>query len=75
MIRLIRVSDSLEILLNAANIRSAIEEESKTLITLGNGECVEVKNRAVDVMEKIDAWQKGMGSDEESIRTLDPQEV
>jgi len=75
MIRLIRSSDSLEILLNADNISSYLEEGSTTLIKLCDGECIEVKNKATDVMEKIDAWQSGRASDEENTIPLNPQEV
>ena len=75
MIRLIRAGDGMEILLNAAAISSYIEEDQKTLICLLDGEKIEVKNRSADIKEKIDAWQKGMTSDDPPARNTDLQEV
>ncbi len=75
MIRLIRACDSLEILLNASAIRSYREDGAKTLITLCDGECVEVKNDVTDVMEKIDAWQKGLADDQTPAQATEPQDL
>ena len=75
MIRLIRASDHLEFLLNANAVRSYKAQHSGTMITLRDGELVEVKNSVTDIMEKIEAWQKGKKTDDLPPSPLDPQEV
>lgn len=58
MIRLIR-KDGVEILLNVDLIKS-IEKTPETVITLTNGEKVEVKNAVGDITEKIRAYRIGL---------------
>lgn len=75
MIRLIRSRDGMEILLNADTISSYIEEGSGTQITLLDGETFSVKNQALDIREKIEAWCKGKADDEHPVNRPDLQEV
>jgi len=58
MIRLIR-QDGVEILLNVDIIKS-IRGTGPTVITLANGEKLEVKNHSRDITEKIKAYKAGI---------------
>jgi len=57
MIRLIR-QDGVEILLNVDAIKS-IQGKDPTVITLNNGEKLNVKNHPSDITEKIKAYRIG----------------
>ena len=57
MIRLIR-QDGVEILLNVDAIK-AIQGKDPTVITLNNGEKLNVKNHSSDITEKIEAYRIG----------------
>lgn len=57
MIRLIR-QDGVEILLNVDAIKS-IQGKDPTVITLNNGEKLNVKNHFLDITEKIKAYRIG----------------
>ena len=58
MIRLIR-QDGVEILLNVDIIKS-IQGMGPTVISLSNGEKLEVKNHPRDITEKIKAYKAGI---------------
>lgn len=61
MIRLIRVKDSTEILLNSNLVYNVNEvERGKTIITLEGGEEVTVKNTALDITQKMAAYRIGL---------------
>jgi flagellar protein FlbD len=63
MIRLIK-TDGVEFLLNVDLIKS-IEEIPETVITLINGEKIEVKNNIQDVLTKISAYRIGLDAEKE----------
>jgi uncharacterized protein YlzI (FlbEa/FlbD family) len=61
MIRVIR-TDGQEILLNSNLIEniSPLPEKKGTVVTLGTGEKVYVKNTQGDILQKMDAYRLGM---------------
>jgi uncharacterized protein YlzI (FlbEa/FlbD family) len=60
MIRVIR-TDGMEILLNSALIEDlGMTPENITVVTLGTGEQIYVKNTPADILQKIDAYKFGM---------------
>jgi uncharacterized protein YlzI (FlbEa/FlbD family) len=61
MIRVIR-TDSQEILLNSNLIEniSPLPEKKGTVVTLGTGEKVYVKNTQGDILQKMDAYRLGL---------------
>lgn len=63
MIRVIR-TDGMEILINA-RLMEAVNpnEEGGSVITLGSGEKVYIKNVYVDVLQKIDAYRQGLSEE------------
>ena len=67
MIRLFRL-DGLELMLNV-NLIKEIKAGHPTVLTLVNGETIEVKNTLTDVLTKIRAHRKGI---EDENRELDP---
>jgi uncharacterized protein YlzI (FlbEa/FlbD family) len=67
MIRLFR-HDGLEIMLNIDMIKD-IQPGRHTVLTLVNGETLQVKNTQTDVLTKIRACRKGREDEE---RELDP---
>lgn len=60
MIRVIR-TDGMEILLNSSLIEDlGMTPENTTVVTLGTGEQIYVKNTPADILQKIDAYRYGM---------------
>jgi uncharacterized protein YlzI (FlbEa/FlbD family) len=72
MIRLIR-QDGVEILLNVDTIKS-IQGMGPTVITMTNGEKLEVKNHPRDITEKIKAYKAGIEMDDHN-GLLVPEEI
>jgi uncharacterized protein YlzI (FlbEa/FlbD family) len=68
MIRLFRL-DGLELMLNI-NLIKDIQTGPPTVITLFNGEMIQVKNTLTDVLTKIRAYRKGI---EDENREFDPE--
>jgi uncharacterized protein YlzI (FlbEa/FlbD family) len=67
MIRLFR-HDGREFMLNVDMIKD-ITEDPATVVTLINGERIQVKNTVIDVMTKIRAYRQGI---EEENRECEP---
>ena len=63
MIRLLR-DDGVEILVNTTFIRSIDQIDGKTVLKLSGEEEIHVKNHPKDIIEKIKAYNIGLGSGE-----------
>jgi flagellar protein FlbD len=68
MIRLFR-QDGLELMLNVDLIKDIVADPD-TVITLLNGEKIQVKNTLIDVLTKIRAYRQGI---EDENREFDPE--
>jgi uncharacterized protein YlzI (FlbEa/FlbD family) len=63
MIRVIR-TDGMEILLNSSLIEDlGMTPDNTTVVTLGTGEQIYIKNTPADILQKIDAYKFGMAEE------------